>query len=173
MPLAGIRRTKRPREPVSLDTCLDRALLALRAPIEAAGATIERGELPTVAGDAGLLAQVFQNLVGNGIKFVAPGTQPRVVVAAVSRGEHWEITVSDNGIGIDPTQAQTIFQPFQRLHGSKAYSGSGIGLAICSRVIVRHGGEIHVAPGDHGGSVFRFTLPSASTAPEHQPKESS
>ena len=92
---------------------------------------------------------------------------------AVSRGEHWEITVSDNGIGIDPTQAQTIFQPFQSLHGSKAYSGSGIGLAICSRVIVRHGGEIHVAPGDHGGSVFRFTLPSASTAPEHQPKESS
>jgi signal transduction histidine kinase len=147
-------------EPLSLDRCLDRALQALRAGIDESGASIERGALPEVEGDAGLLSQVFQNLVGNGIKFVADGTTPHLAVAAERCDDHWAITVTDNGIGIDPAQAKTIFAPFQRLHGASQYSGSGIGLAICSRVITRHGGEIRVEPSPAGGSVFRFTLPA-------------
>lgn len=151
------------REPAALDTCLDRALAALATLVEEAGATVRRGPLPTVVGDAGLLAQVFQNLVGNALKFVAPGCRPDVEVSARREMDRWVVAVADNGIGIAPEHARTIFAPFQRLHPADRYPGSGIGLAICSRIVNRHGGEIRVEPGHSGGSVFLFTLPTDPT----------
>lgn len=148
-------------EPVDLDACLQRALVALGGPIEQTGATVLREPLPQVSGDAGLLSQLFQNLVGNALKFVPSGRTPSVTIGAARDGDRWVISVADNGIGIDLEHAATIFQPFQRLHRTGEYEGTGMGLAICAKVVERHGGRIAVEPGPAGGSVFRIALPAS------------
>ncbi|MFH1463477.1 MAG: ATP-binding protein [Pseudomonadota bacterium] len=155
--------------PLALDACLDRALRALGATIEEHGAEIRRAPLPEITGDAGLLAQLFQNLVGNALKFVPPGRRPVVDLAARRDGDHWVVSVADNGIGIDPAYAQRIFAPFQRLHRAEEYPGSGIGLAICRRVVERHGGTLWVQPGPEQGSIFQFTLPASPPSSPHEP----
>ena len=150
-------------EPVQLDLCLDRALMALGSSTEERGAVVERRPLPGIVGDPGLLSQLFQNLLGNALKFVPADRSPVVVVSADREDQRWVICVQDNGIGIEPQHAETIFAPFQRLHRSHEYDGSGIGLSICRRVVERHGGEIWVQPGDAQGSIFRFSLPVVAT----------
>ena len=146
-------------EPLSLEACVDRALTALGAIIGEKGAEIRREPLPEAIGDSGLLAQLYQNLVGNALKFVPPERKPVVELGAERDGERWRLSVKDNGIGIDPEFAERIFTPFQRLHTSTEYQGSGIGLSICRRVVERHGGEIWVEPGEDSGSTFTFTIP--------------
>ena len=115
-------------------------------------------ELPVVMGDATQLTQLFQNLIGNAIKF--HGDEPPVVnVTAEDIGTEWQIKIRDNGIGIDPKYADRIFVIFQRLHTRTDYPGTGIGLAICKKIVERHSGRIRVEAGSEGGSVFCFTLP--------------
>ena len=117
------------------------------------------GPLPTVVGDPVQLGQVLQNLVANAIKFRG-AEPPRVHVSAERAGREWTVSVRDNGIGISPEYAQRIFVIFQRLHSRAEYAGTGIGLAICKKIVERHGGRIWVEPAPGGGSVFRFTLPA-------------
>jgi light-regulated signal transduction histidine kinase (bacteriophytochrome) len=118
-----------------------------------------RGDLPEVYGERTLLGLVLQNLISNAIKF--HGDEPPVVrVSARPDGERWELSVADNGIGIEAEYADRIFVIFQRLHGRDAYAGTGIGLTMCRKVIEYHGGEIWLEPSHNGaGSTFRFTLP--------------
>jgi signal transduction histidine kinase len=136
------------------------ALRDLAPAVEERKATIEVGELPVVAADRGLLQRVFQNLLGNAIKFTAPGVAPIVRVSGHAVAEESELTVADNGIGIDPAQAERAFEMFARLEEPAGeYHGSGLGLAISRRIVERHGGRLWVEPNAGGGSVFRLTLP--------------
>ncbi len=120
---------------------------------------VTHGALPTVIGDPQQLRQLLQNLVGNACKFVAQGTTPRVHVSAERTDDGWCVSVADNGVGVDPARAGEIFEMFRRLHSREQYDGTGIGLAICERIVDGHGGRIWVEPNPGGGSVFRFTLP--------------
>jgi signal transduction histidine kinase len=147
--------------PVKAAQTLDWALLNLESAIEDSGATITCHDLPIVRGDRTQLGQLFQNLVGNAIKFRSP-EPPDIVVRAEERGGEWVFEVRDNGIGIEPEYRDRVFQIFQRLHPSSEYEGTGIGLAVCQRIIERHGGRIWVESTPGEGSVFYFTLPIAS-----------
>jgi signal transduction histidine kinase len=117
-----------------------------------------------VSGDPGQLSLLFQNLVGNAIKF-SDHEAPRVSVTASVDGTLAQFAVRDNGIGIDPQHAERIFQPFQRLHGEDRYEGTGIGLAICQRIVSHHGGRIWAESDLGAGSTFLFTLPLAEDMP--------
>jgi light-regulated signal transduction histidine kinase (bacteriophytochrome) len=134
------------------------------------GAQIDIGPLPAVDGDPVQLGQLVQNLVANALKFT-DGRPPHVRISAEVAGGLWRFCVQDNGIGIDPARAQRIFEMFERLDGSGRYSGTGIGLAVCKRIVERHGGTIWVQSTRGQGSTFCFTLPqgpiaSASTTPQ-------
>jgi light-regulated signal transduction histidine kinase (bacteriophytochrome) len=150
-----------PLGPVATNDVVDQARHNLEATITSQGAVVERGELPEVVGDSTQLLQLFQNLVANALKFHG-GRPSRVRVEAQRSGAEWTFTVADNGIGIPPEYHGRIFGMFQRLHGRGEYPGTGIGLAICKRVVERHGGRIWVeSSGVEGeGSKFRFTLPA-------------
>jgi signal transduction histidine kinase len=136
-----------------------RALENLAGPIGERGADIHVGDLPAVIGDGGQLVQVFQNLIGNGIKFSA-ADQPRVGVTAAIEPGMCRFSVTDNGVGIDPKDAERIFEPFHR-SAPAGYEGTGIGLAIARKIVARHGGRIWARPRPDGGSVFHFTIPLA------------
>ncbi|HEV2813478.1 MAG TPA: ATP-binding protein [Solirubrobacteraceae bacterium] len=146
-------------ERVDLGDALREARAWLGPAAEERGAEITADPLPEVLGEQGQLAQVFQNLLANAIKFTAPDVTPVVHVAASSSGGEWRIAVADNGIGVDPAQADAIFKMFGRLHPVEEYPGTGIGLALVKRIVERHGGRIWVESGPAGGSVFVFTLP--------------
>jgi signal transduction histidine kinase len=136
------------------------ALRDLGSAVAERGAVVEVGELPALRGDPGQLQRVFQNLLGNAIKFTAPGTAPRVSVSGATGDGGSEIAVADNGIGIDPAQVDRAFEMFARIPGGAAqYQGTGLGLAISRRIVERHGGRLWVEPNPGGGSVFRLTLP--------------
>src|SRR5919107_2250031 len=137
------------------------AIDALAGPIEEACAQVTVEALPVVCVDRTAMCRVFQNLIGNAVKFSAPGRPPEVCVDAERAGAMWRFDIRDNGIGMDPADAQRIFQPFKRLHGEEAYPGTGIGLAICERIIGQHGGRIWVTSRPGEGSEFSFTLPAA------------
>ncbi len=130
----------------------------LLAAIEESDAAVTRDELPIVAADAGQLVQLLQNLVGNALKFCGKD-RPRVHVAAELRDDEWVFSVRDNGIGIDPEDAERVFVIFARLHTRDEYPGTGVGLAICKRIVDRHGGRIWVESERGKGSTFHFTLP--------------
>lgn len=136
------------------------ALRSLRVAIEDSHADIRYGELPMVLGDAAQLTQLFQNLIGNAIKFRGDRT-PVIVVSAEADGPFWRFSIQDNGIGISREYFDRIFVMFQRLHSRGAYEGTGIGLAICKKIVERHGGRIWVESEPGQGSVFSFTLPQA------------
>jgi signal transduction histidine kinase len=157
------------REPELLDAdeLVAIAKANLASGIEETGAEIAvDGDLPTVHGERSLLTLVFQNLIGNGIKFHADRA-PRVRISAEREDGFWRFTVADNGIGIDPEYAERIFVIFQRLHAKDAYAGTGIGLAMCRKVIEHHGGRIWLEPSANGdGATFRFTLPVPEPTPE-------
>jgi len=133
------------------------ALANVRAAIEDSGAVIRHSPLPTVYADPAQLAQVFQNLLGNAIKFRNRKT-PEIGVACEETPDEWCFSICDNGIGIDPKHADRIFQVFQRLHSRKDYPGTGIGLAICKKIAERHGGRIWVASQPGQGATFHFTI---------------
>jgi light-regulated signal transduction histidine kinase (bacteriophytochrome) len=137
---------------------VERALGALDGTIEPSGARVEIGELPAVVANGAALTQVFQNLLANAVKFSDAAT-PVVAITAAREREAWCFAVADNGVGIDPAQAERVFRMFQRLHADGHYEGTGIGLAICKRIVERHGGRIWHEPGADGGTVFRFTVP--------------
>lgn len=147
--------------PVSAAAALDAALANLRLTVREAGAEIVHAELPCVLGDSTQLIQLFQNLVGNAVKFRGEQS-PRVEVAARRVGDEWQFSVRDNGIGIAPEFAERIFVIFQRLHERERYAGTGIGLAICKRIVERHGGRIWLESQPKQGSTFFFTLKAAT-----------
>lgn len=146
--------------PLSLraEVALDAALANLAVAVEEAGALVTRDPLPEVIADRSQLVQLFQNLVGNAVKFRGDSA-PSIHVCARREQEHWLFSVSDNGIGVDPAQRQRIFEIFTRLHSRAKYSGTGIGLAICKRIVERHGGRIWVESVPGHGATFFFTLP--------------
>ena len=143
---------------VACDEALGTALTNLRAAIEAAGATVTSDPLPVLEADESQLAQLFQNLVGNALKFHGAAA-PQVHVGASDHETEWDFTVRDNGIGIEPEYFERIFLVFQRLHSKNEYPGTGIGLAICKKVVDRHGGRIWVESKPGEGSIMHFTLP--------------
>ena len=136
-------------------------LRSLAAALVEAGAEIEIGELPAVMGDRAQLEQLLQNLVANALKFRADGRARVWVYAEPADGEMVRIVVADGGIGIAPELRDQVFEMFQRLHDREAYEGTGIGLAICRKIVERHGGRIWIDEREGGGAVFRFTLPVA------------
>lgn len=156
--LSRAGRTAMRRERISLDDCVDRALEALAARIEETEAEITREDLPEIVGDATMLTQLYQNLIGNALKFVGCHQRPVVRLSAQRVAGEWEFGVWDNGIGIKPEYAEQIFEPFKQLHSRSEYQGSGIGLAICRKTVERHGGRIWVEPASGGGSQFKFTI---------------
>jgi PAS domain S-box-containing protein len=143
---------------VELERSLRRALANLKAAMAESGTVVSSDPLPVLPADEAQLAQVFQNLIGNALKFRSQDA-PRIHVAALERQDEWEIAVRDNGIGIEPQYFERIFMLFQRLHNKGEYPGTGIGLAIVKKVIERHGGRVHVESNPGEGSAFIFTLP--------------
>ncbi len=143
---------------IELEPVVKRVLGTLAPAIEESGARVTCDPLPTVRGDPVQLGQLFQNLIGNAIKFRG-GEPPRVHVGATRGEDEWILTVSDNGIGIAPEFADRIWIIFQRLHSRDEYPGTGIGLAICKKIVERHGGHITLESEPGRGSTFRFNIP--------------
>ncbi|MFV2177375.1 ATP-binding protein [Actinomadura sp. LOL_016] len=152
---------------VDLNEIARLAVSNLDALIEDTGATVDVGELPSVPGDRTQLTQLFQNLAGNAIKFRREGVPPRVSITAERGDGAWEFRCTDNGIGIEPRYADRIFLIFQRLHQRDEYSGTGIGLALCKKIVEYHGGRIWLDTEERGdddpGTTFRWTLPEGET----------
>ncbi len=148
----------RPFETVDCKQVVQRVLRNVQFTVERTGAEVIVRELPTVVADGGQLLQLFQNLIVNGVKFHGPD-KPIIQIGARDCGEEWEFFVQDNGIGIPPESFERIFQLFQRLHAREEYEGVGIGLAVCRRVVERHGGRIWVESEPGRGAKFYFTLP--------------
>ena len=146
-------------QPVDTSQLVDRVVSDLATAIAEARASVTRDTLPTVLGDATQLRQVFQNLIANGIKFHRPDDTPRVHISATQDHQAWTFGVSDNGIGIEHQYRERIFALFQRLHTRADYPGTGIGLAICKKIVERHGGQICVESEPGRGTTFQFTLP--------------
>jgi PAS domain S-box-containing protein len=155
-----ITRRGKEFEPVDLGACLEMAQADLSLAISDAGAIIETTPMPTVNGDASQLRRLLENMIGNAVKYRAPGRPPRIRVSAERKGGMWEIAVSDNGIGIDPQYFDRIFVIFQRLHPRDRYPGTGIGLAVCRKIVERHGGRMGVVSEEGKGATFTFTIPA-------------
>jgi two-component system, chemotaxis family, sensor kinase Cph1 len=143
--------------PVPLDEVMDAVRRDLTVAIAEKGAVVTNDPLPVVIADRTQMSQLLLNLVGNGLKFTG-GRAPRVHVSGRTLPDAWEVSVRDEGIGIEPRYFQRIFQIFQRLHGPAEYQGTGIGLAVCRRIAERHGGSIDVQSTPGAGSTFTFTI---------------
>lgn len=146
--------------PVSLEKIRDAALYNLEMPLEEANAKVTSDPLPLVLGDQVTLTSLMQNLISNGIKFRGE-VEPEIRITAKRDGSSWQISISDNGIGIEAKNIDRLFVPFRRLHAQREYEGSGIGLATCRRIVDQHGGRIWVESELGKGSTFHFTLPAA------------
>jgi light-regulated signal transduction histidine kinase (bacteriophytochrome) len=149
-----------PVAPVAMETALAGALANLAVARHEAAAEVTHDPLPIVMGDAAQLTQVLQNLIGNALKFRG-GAPPQIHIGAEELAGAWQFSVQDNGIGIDPEFFDRIFLIFQRLHVRRDYPGMGIGLALCKKIVERHGGRIWVASQPGAGATFYFTLPKA------------
>lgn len=148
----------KPFAPIPLDRVLNQVLENLQISIQENKATITYGSLPTVMADESQMVQLFQNLIGNAIKFKSDNN-PKVNISANQKEKEWVISVRDNGIGIDPQYAERIFIIFQRLHSRTEYPGTGIGLAVCRKIVERHGGKIWIESKPEQGATFYFTIP--------------
>jgi signal transduction histidine kinase len=149
---------------VDMDDVLAQALASISTSIEETGAEIVAQPLPQVRGEGSLLAGVFQNLIGNALKFHGP-ERPRVEIGVERDGADWVFSCTDNGIGIEPDYAERIFMIFQRLHPKDVYAGTGIGLAMCRKIVEYHGGRIWLDTDAADGTTFRFTLPALEETP--------
>lgn len=145
---------------------LERALSNLRLAIEESGAVVTRDPMPRLEADVSQLTQLFQNLIGNGIKFRGE-TSPVIHIGAEKKQGEWLFSIRDNGIGISPDFFDRIFIIFQRLHGKHEYPGTGIGLAVCKKIVERHGGKIWIASEVGKGTIFYFTLPMSHGERKH------
>jgi signal transduction histidine kinase len=167
--LLAFSRVGRQETAVASTDCnevVEQALGDLRAAVLESGAVVTHGPLPRLPANGSQLQQVFQNLIGNAIKFRGPQT-PVIQISAEKEGTEWIFSVADNGIGVSVEYAENIFIIFKRLHTRTEYPGNGIGLAICKRIIERHGGRIQATPRKGGGTILCFTLP-AEGLPERQ-----
>ena len=156
-------------EVVRLAEAVDRAVANLEFAIQENGALVSHDELPEVMADSSQMMQLFQNLIGNGIKFKG-AEPPRVHISAGRNGKEWTFSVRDNGIGFEPQYAERIFAVFQRLHSRDEYRGNGIGLSICRKIVERHQGRIWAESIPGSGATFYFTMPAAGV-PEARPKQ--
>jgi PAS domain S-box-containing protein len=147
--------------PVDLAVIVQNVVDELRETIEKTNASITHDTLPTVVADGAQLHQLLHNLLANALKFVAE-RPPRIHLSAIQNASEWQVSVRDNGIGLEPEASERIFVMFQRLHTQDEYPGTGIGLAICKRIVERHGGRIWVESQPHRGATFIFTLPKRS-----------
>jgi PAS domain S-box-containing protein len=155
-----------PMVPVACGEIVQKAATNLQSAINDAGASVTWDELPTIRGDASQLVQLFQNLIGNAIKFRSQELPHVHISASLEEKENrWLFAVRDNGIGIDPKYHERIFEIFKRLHTSDRYPGTGIGLAVCRKVVQRHGGRIWVESEPGKGGTFYFTIPREDEAP--------
>jgi len=152
---------------VDANLAVDEALQNLRTAIEESQAVVSHDRLPCIVADNSQLVQLFQNLIGNAIKFCGP-EPPAVTISARNTADHWIFSVLDNGIGIAPEHAETIFVIFQRLHTHAEYPGNGIGLAICKKIVEQHGGKIWVESELGKGSTFHFILPITKPGTERR-----
>jgi light-regulated signal transduction histidine kinase (bacteriophytochrome) len=148
----------------SSEAAFEQALMNLHQSIVDSGAIVTHDALPRVQADETQLVQLFQNLIGNAIKYQDSGT-PRVQISATRRGTGWSFAVKDNGMGIDQQYLERIFGMFQRLHKRDQFSGTGMGLAICKKIVERHGGSLTVESRPGHGSTFTFVLDSAGSTP--------
>ncbi|QRV14911.1 MEDS domain-containing protein [Haloterrigena salifodinae] len=149
-------------EPVDCEAVVETVVTDHQVQIEESGATVEIGALPTVRGDRTQLEQLFSNLIGNAIKYRGDES-PRIEVDATKCGPKWRLAVADDGIGIDPDYHDQIFDVFNRLHAIGEFPGTGIGLALCRRIVTNHGGEIGVDSEPGKGTTFTVTLPAAAS----------
>jgi light-regulated signal transduction histidine kinase (bacteriophytochrome) len=149
----------RPFEPVDTAALVDGVLADLGARLAETGGVVERGDLPVVVADPLQLRQVFQNLIDNALKYHG-ADPPRVAIAAERAGAEWRFAVRDNGIGVAPEYVERVFGLFQRLHTQADYPGTGIGLALCQKIVARHGGRIWLESAPGRGATFFFTLPA-------------
>jgi len=150
---------------VNCEHVVEQAMANLKIAIEECSASVSYDTLPTVMGDEGQLVRLFQNLIGNAIKFRREET-PQVYISALRRNNIITFTVKDNGIGIDPQHSQSIFEIFRRLHTREEYPGTGMGLAICKKIVERHGGHISVQSQPGQGSTFYFSVDMAGVKAE-------
>ncbi|MEG4282736.1 ATP-binding protein [Microcoleus sp. A006_D1] len=153
-----VGRSGKPFQMTDCNHAVQQAIVNLQGAIRDTQAVVTYTELPAVMGDSSQFAQLFQNLIGNAIKY-RHDAPPQVHITACQQEENWLFSVSDNGIGIASQHQERIFQIFQRLHTQREYSGTGIGLAICQKIVERHGGSIWVESEPGQGSTFHFTLP--------------
>jgi light-regulated signal transduction histidine kinase (bacteriophytochrome) len=148
-----------PKVPIPLDREVETAISELAAAIQETGARITHDPLPAVTARQSQLTRLFLNLIGNAIKYRDPTRQPHIhISAALDAGDYVTIAIGDNGLGFESEYADQIFEPFTRLHG-KEYKGSGVGLAICRRIVSDYGGSIWAESSPGKGSTFFFTLP--------------
>jgi hypothetical protein len=157
----------KPLEHTDSEALLARVLESLQYAIEESRAVVSHDPLPVVLADPQQLGQLFQNLISNAIKFHGE-EPPRVLISAERTGDEWKIAVRDNGIGISPEHGERIFVIFQRLHTKTEYPGTGIGLAICKKIVERHGGRIWIEPSPGGGTTFCFTISGAGKKSERR-----
>jgi len=164
--LAYARLTTEEGRPVSvaLDEDLEAALTHLDSAIKESGATVTHDPMPTLPVDRGQMVRLFQNLIGNAVKYRKADEPVKVHLSAEQRGAEWVISIRDNGIGFDPKDASAIFKPFTRLHTAEEYPGTGVGLAICRRIVQAQGGRIWAESVLGEGTTFFFTLPVESRA---------
>ncbi|MFF2701602.1 ATP-binding protein [Streptomyces cyaneofuscatus] len=168
-----VGRVHNAQQSIDLNKTLKETLSALSVAVEETGATITHDPLPDLVADPSQMAMLWQNLIGNAVKFRRPETAPKIHITAAPEAGLWRFTVTDNGIGIPPEYAEKIFVIFQRLHTKDTYSGSGIGLAMCKKIVEFHGGTITIDPDYRDGARIVFTLapeppqiPGPSAAPE-------
>ncbi len=146
------------QEMLPLEACCEAALRNLHESLQESGGAVTLADLPQVRGDKIQLIQLFQNLIGNALKFRRPGVPPRITVSARRLDDAWQVDVADNGVGID-AEGQDVFEIFNRLHAKQVYPGSGVGLAICKRIVQKHGGAIWYDSQPGQGTIFHVTLP--------------
>lgn len=152
-------------ETLNCEEALDDALANLTIALQESDTVIKREPLPTLQADPSQLGQVFQNLIGNAVKFRAEGRRPEISITAKQEKGQWVFAIADNGIGIEPQYYERIFRVFQRLHTRARYPGTGIGLAICKKIVERHGGRIWIESRPEEGTTFFFTLPETQPTP--------